>query len=95
MKICLTKEDCYCSIPRLYDNIARKLGYDLAKVNYDCREITVSGEVFKQVDSYCKEVENLDSASVGMLWCIYGPRAVEELSNYDVDITENFIKEVE
>jgi hypothetical protein len=95
MKIKMIKPEVHTSIVSFYDNIARRLGYNPNFVTYDCKKIDVSENIFEEIYAYYREKENIGQESMGMMWCCYGPKVKEELKDFDVDIQDGFIEEVE
>lgn len=87
----LNKEDCFCSISKLYANIATKSGIDDNTVaTYDCTELEVSEEVFNLVRAYYMESEGSSAEDVGMMWLIFGPKVNNKLKDYEVEVFDGF-----
>lgn len=87
----LNKEDCFCSISKLYANIATKSGIDADTVaTYDCTELEVSEQVFNSVRAYYMEAEGRSADEVGMMWLIFGPKYSSKLKDYEVEVFDGF-----
>lgn len=92
--VVLTEKECYCGIIELYDLVAQKLGYDPAKVSYDCRRINVTKPVQDQIFTFYQEEQKASNESIGSAWLCYGPKAIlSGLSGdrYEVEIFDGFI----
>ena len=94
MTIRLTDEEVHTSIVQLYNNIALRLGYNPDNCEYDCRKINVSNDIFERIYDYYRTEENYGMDTMGMVWCCYGPKCDDKLKEYEVEIADDFIKEV-
>jgi len=95
MKIKMLKAEAYNGIVAFYDAIARRLGYNIDRVNYDCSKIDVSENIFNEIEQWYKDNKNSGPEQIGMIWVCYGPKVNSELTDYEVVIEEGFIGEVE
>lgn len=75
IKLELKQEECYCGIPEFYNMIARKLGYEPKKVQFDCTKICVSKAVKAQIFNFYKTENKASEAAIGQTWVDYGPKA--------------------
>lgn len=92
----LTKEECFCGIVQLCDNIAKKMGrHPTDSIRYDCREIHVTIPVQEAVFDFYRNKYGQDDGSIATIWITYGPKANLEGNNYRAVIDEGFIKEIE
>lgn len=98
-KVILKKEDCYCSIIQLYDNVWKALGHEPSQDDrYEPSKIWCSLNVMEQVEKYYKSVapKNCTEAEFrsgfGMHWCNIGPKADKEFNDPD---PEKFVVIVE
>ncbi len=89
--IILTKDECYCELDELYDNIAEKFGYQSRDLHYDCTKISVTKPVLDQVFSYYKERRGADEGSIAMMWVCLGPKADLPGDGWEARIEEGFI----
>lgn len=94
MKIKMLRAEAHTGIVSFYDAIARRLGYNIDRVNYDCTKIDVSENIYNEIEQYYKE-DNRGPEQIGMIWVCYGLKVNSELTDYEVIIEEGFIKEVE
>ena len=94
MKIKMLRQEAYCGITGFYDAIARRLGYNIDKVEYDCKDIDVSENIFEEIYQWYQDTQNVGQESMGMMWCCFGPKVNESLKDYEVVIGDKFIKEV-
>ena len=81
-------------IVSIYDEIARKKNIDPASIEtYDCTKVEVSQYIFELVKTYYNGLGLTDPAlELGMNWCCYGPRAVDELEGCVARIEDGFFK---
>ncbi len=93
-KINLTKEECYCRIPDLYDIIAKKLGHDPNTVRCDCRKIRVTKSVMDQIFTYYEKERYLNKEEISYGWVNYGPKANLSGKDYTAVVQKGFILEV-
>ena len=91
MQMILTDEEVNTSITHLYDNIAKRLGYDPSKCRYDCRRIAVANNIFERVYAYYEREELYGMEGMAMAWCSFGPKCCNDLSDYTVSIADDFI----
>lgn len=92
-KISLTKAECYCDIPALYDIIAAKLGNNTADIRYDCRKVCVSKPVMERVFAFYEAEYKATRMEFNQLWLNIGPKANLEGSDYKADTQKGFIME--
>lgn len=92
-KLELKREECYCGIPEFYNMIARKLGYDPDKVQFDCRKICVTKTVQNQIFSFYKNENNASREAINQTWLAYGPKANLPHNTYVVNVQNGFIIE--
>lgn len=93
-KVSLTKEECYCDIPELYDIIATKLGRSTTGIRYDCRKICVTKPVLEQVFAFYETEHKVTRAAFNQLWLNIGPKANLAGDDYKADTQKGFIQEV-
>lgn len=103
MIITVTLKDLENGIPKAYENIARKAGYEITDdTRFDCRRIEVS----KEIDDYFwklykdKAFEEKPNAneddvemSIAMLMLNYGAKRNEELKPWTAKIEDGFAKD--
>lgn len=70
-------------IIQFYDAVAQECGHDPAEIQYDCRWIEVSNDRFDIINAYYAK-NGVDTLTIGMWWCVYGPKTNEKLSGEDV-----------
>lgn len=91
MKLILTREECYCSLPDLYDNILRKQGREPAEDDvYEPSRVSCSMNVQEAVKQYIEDnvpeaKDDPDTARFAFVfnWVNSGPHAVERLNDPD------------
>jgi hypothetical protein len=86
------------SVVELYDTVAKAMGYqDVSKLNYDCREINCATNIHDGFFNYYREasphVSEMDlKMSVSMILLNYGPKMDAALEDYEVEVTNKFIR---
>lgn len=92
-KVSLTKEECYCDIPELYDIIATKLGHSTTNIRYDCRKVCVTKPVMEQVFAFYETERKMPRMIFNQLWLNIGPKANLAGDDYKADTQKGFILE--
>lgn len=88
MKIYLTKEQCSCGIPQLYENISYVLNGKEAP-QYDCTKVNVTEKVFDEIREYYKSLGHND-AEINMAWLFGGPKASIEEDSYAIEVEDGW-----
>lgn len=80
----------HTTIPNLYDNIAMKLGLPLADdVRYDCTKICVANNIQEEIFAYYEKMGK-SKQDIAMMWLCYGPKAIDELEDDEVEVEEGW-----
>ena len=90
-KVTLTKEECYCDIPELYDIIAAKLGHNTTDIRYDCRKVCVTKPVLEQVFTFYETERKMSKRIFNQLWLSIGPKANLAGDDYKADTQKGFV----
>ena len=78
-------------ISEFYWNCVESLGYTKDDVdNLDCRKIEVSFERFNHIEKFYQS-KGCSRTTFGMDWCMYGPKANDELHGEVVCLEDGFI----
>ena len=96
MRIELTRDECYCSLPDLYDNILKKTGREPADDDvYEPSKVSCSMNVQEAVKQYIEDhvpevKDDPETARFAFAfnWVNSGPQAVEWLNDQDKYIVE-------
>lgn len=87
-------EVTYTSITDMYKKVAELAGYNVTdNTRYNCTKINVARNIQEKLFKYYEEVEHMPKANIGMIWCIYGPKADDSLADDSVMIEEGFFYE--
>lgn len=90
----LTKEECYGSLIKLYDTVAKKLGYKPGRdIDYDCKNINVTENVLKMVTEYYRKEIGVDDVQLAALYLCFGPKACvdSDYGEYVAIVHDGFI----
>ena len=80
----------YCSIQELYNRIALACEINPNTVStYDCSKICVSPRVQDEIFNYYRD-QAMTDIDIGMMWVVYGPKAIPELSEHEVTVEEGW-----
>ncbi|MBP5423830.1 MAG: hypothetical protein J6Y78_15445 [Paludibacteraceae bacterium] len=82
----LTELTSKVAIPKLYENIAVKLGIKNA-TNFDCTKVLVGQSIFDACSDFYKE-HGVPDDEFAMLWVCYGPKA--SLEGYKVEVEDSW-----
>lgn len=81
------------SIPEIYEQVARDVGYPTTSMTkFDCRKILVSEDIQEKVFDFLRS-SGSDEASIGMMWCFAGPKTEKQLPKGHVCIMDGFFVE--
>lgn len=94
MYIEMNEEDSHCGIVEFYGIVAGRRHYKLTEnTRFACTKIDVAENIANNIMRYMEDVQGYESASVGMIWCCYGPKATKALKDNFINIEEGFIYE--
>ncbi len=94
-QILLTRDECYCTLPQLYMNVAKRMGKPFKEGHtYDCTKICVSKAVQNETFNFYNLEQGYSEPDVAMLIVQYGPKAsIASQELYIVEVERWFIKE--
>lgn len=93
MKKVQIKDGMYEGIVDLYNAVAIVSGYKVTEdTRFDCRKINCSKHIQNNIFEYYKS-KGMEATSIGMNWCCFGPKALDELDTYDVEFEDGFMYE--
>lgn len=95
MKIELTREDCYCGLPKFYETVAKKMGVVITdSTSFDCRKICVTKNVQDELWAYYYEEEGYANLQISALFLNVGPKAnLEDPDLYLAETEDGFVTE--
>lgn len=76
------------NIVDLYDAVAKELGYNPDKCEYDCKKIEVSADIVEAIESQYEY-----QYAFTMEWICWGPKQNDDLPKQTVKVYKGFIKE--
>ena len=88
MRIYLTKEQCSCGIPQLYENISYVLN-GKSMPQYDCTKVNVTEKVFDEIREYYRGLGQ-DDVGINMAWVFAGPKASIEEDSYAIEVEDGW-----
>lgn len=95
VKVKVSKASCNIGIPKFYNLIARAAGLPVTQdTNYDCRKICVSEKIFEALEDYYL-ADGATKLDFSMIWMCYGPKVKPELDDFEVELDEGFVFEVD
>lgn len=81
------------SIVGLYDAVARAMGFNPEKCEYDCTKIKCASNFADEIEeAYKAKYPNDYKMAFGMHWVCYGPKVDEGLTDDTVIVEEGFFK---
>lgn len=91
VRVSLKQKDCYCDLITLYDNILRATGKEPAPDDiYEPSRVWCSKGVQYEVFQFYKDKGHND-VGIAMHWCNSGPKAIDELPDYEFDLEPNWV----
>lgn len=88
MRIYLTKEQCSCGIPQLYENISYILNGG-PKPQYDCTKVCVTNKIYDAMRDY-SETLGYSVADFNMAWLFAGPKANIDEDSYAIEVEDGW-----
>jgi hypothetical protein len=87
----ITKEQCMCSIGKLYDTVAIIMGIsDISKAVYDFRKLSITKKVLDCMYEFYR-LENRDDEFITTCMLLYGPKADLDGEGYEVEVEDGFV----
>ena len=87
----ITKEQCMCSIGKLYDTVAIIMGIsDISKAVYDCRKLSITKKVLDCLYKFYHS-ENQSDETITTCMLLYGSKADLDGDGYKVEVEDGFV----